>query len=147
VACPLTTPIPEQLQAVTDLQRGRAQEEAEQRQQSHFSAEIDKLDLWAEDLKNGLELRIKELEVAIKEAKRSSTLAMKLEEKLGFQKQVKDLEAERNQARRRLFDAQDEIDNKRDTLIAEIEAELKVDVSQHTLFILRWILSLGGNQE
>ena len=140
VASPLATPIPEQLQAVTDLQRNRAQEEAEQRQQSHFSAEIDKLDLWAEDLKNGLELRIKELEVAIKEAKRSSTLAMKLEEKLGFQKQVKELEAERNQARRRLFDAQDEIDLKRDEIISGIEKQLRVNTTNTAILMIRWIL-------
>jgi ERCC4-related helicase len=141
VARPLTTPIPEQLQAVTDLQHSRAQEEAEQRQQSHFSEEIDKLDLWAEDLKNGLELRIKELEVAIKEAKRSSTLAMKLEEKLGFQKQVKELEGERNQARRRLFDAQDEIDAKRDLIISSLEEQIKATSFRNSLFVTRWNLS------
>jgi len=66
--------IPEQLQAVTELQRRRAQEEAMQRQQTLISAEIEKLDYWIDDLKNWLELRIKELEVAIKETKEASTL-------------------------------------------------------------------------
>ncbi|MEW6548883.1 MAG: ASCH domain-containing protein [Spirochaetota bacterium] len=66
--------IPEQLQAVTELQRRRAQEEARQRQQTLISAEIEKLDYWIDDLKNWLELRIKELEVAIKETKEASTL-------------------------------------------------------------------------
>jgi len=139
-AHPLTTPIPEQLKAVTDLQRRRVQDEAEQRQQSHFSAEIDKLDLWAEDLKNGLELRIKELEVSIKETKKASTFSIALEDKLDFQKKVKDLEAERNQARRRLFDAQDEIDLKRDEIIRGIEEELKVKEIYQLLLLLRWTL-------
>jgi hypothetical protein len=138
---PLHEPIPEQLQAVTDVQRHRIQEEAQQRQNSYFSTEIDKLDLWAEDLKNGLELRIKELGSAIKEAKRASTLAMKLEDKLGFQKQVKELEAERNQARRRLFDAQDEIDEKRDGIISGIEEELKVGETRQVVLLLRWELA------
>ncbi len=137
-ARPLSIAIPEQLQVVTDLQRRRAQEEAQQRQQTHFSIEIDKLDLWAEDLKNGLELRIKELEVSIKEIKKSSTLALSLEDKLAFQKQVKDLEAERNQARRRLFDAQDEIDAKRDEIIKGIEDELKSTNSLQPMLVIRW---------
>ncbi|MDP2816287.1 MAG: hypothetical protein Q8O19_06375, partial [Rectinemataceae bacterium] len=105
------------------------------------STEIDKLDLWAEDLKNGLELRIKELEVSIKETKKASTLAVTLEDKLALQKQVKDLESERNQARKRLFDAQDEIDAKRDGIIGGIEEELESAVSIHALVTLRWVLT------
>ncbi len=85
-ARPLAISIPDQLQAITDFQRGIVQDEAQQRQQSYFSTEIDKLDLWAEDLKNGLELRIKELEVLIKETKKASMLAITLEDKLMFQK-------------------------------------------------------------
>ncbi len=136
----LRTAIPEQLQAVTDLQRQRAQEEVQLRQQAHFNTEIDKLDLWAEDLKSGLELRIKELEVAIKETKKASTLAMSLEDKLVLQKRVKELETERNQARRRLFDAQDEIDAKRDEIIKGIEGELESSVSSERLLSFRWVL-------
>lgn len=131
---------PEQLQAVTEFQRKIAQDEAEQRQQEHFSAEIDKLDLWAEDLKNGLELRIKELELSIKGAKRSSMLALQLDDKLVFQKQVKELETERNQARRRLFEAQDEIDRKRDGIISGIEEQLKVREIHQPLLLLFWRL-------
>jgi len=136
----LEIPVPDQLQAITDFQRGIVQAEAQQRQQTYFSAEIDKLDLWAEDLKNGLELRIKELEVSIKETKKASMLAITLEDKLALQKQVKELESERNQARRRLFDAQDEIDVKRDGIIRGIEEELKVQEKQELLISLRWNL-------
>ncbi len=135
---PLSIPIPERLEAVTDLQRRRAQEEAQTRQQAYFSVEIDKLDLWAEDLKNGLELRIKELEAAIKETRKASTLAISLEDKLVLQKKVKELESERNQARRRLFDAQDEIDAKRDAIISGIEEELKISSTNSLLFAIRW---------
>ena len=136
----LAESVPEQLQAVTDIQRRRIQEEAQQRQQSYFSPEIDKLDLWAEDLKNGLELRIKELEVSIKETKKASMLAITLEDKLALQKQVKELESERNQARKRLFDAQDEIDARRDEIIGEIEEELASSTSITSLETLRWKL-------
>lgn len=107
-ASSLTQAIPEQLQAITDFQRQVVQEEARQRQRSYFSTEIDKLDLWAEDLKNGLELRIKEME------------------------------SERNQARKRLFDAQDEIDAKRNSIIAGIEGQLAVEESLGSIVRLYW---------
>ena len=139
-ATALAQAIPKQLQAITDFQRQVIHEEAQQRQQSYFSTEIDKLDLWAEDLKNGLELRIKELEAAIKEAKKASKLAITLEDKLLLQKQVKDLESERNQARKRLFDAQDEIDVKRDEIIAEIEGQLAVQEGYMKVVRCEWHL-------
>jgi len=137
---PLAEGIPPQLQAVTDIQRRRKAEEAQQRQQSYFSTEIDKLDLSAEDLKNGLELRIKELEVSIKETKKASTMAITLEDKLDLQKKVKDLDAERNQARKRLFDAQDEIDAKRDEIINEIERQLSTSLDSKNRMTIHWKL-------
>jgi hypothetical protein len=44
---------------------------------------------------------------------------------------------------RRVFSGQDEIDKKRGRIIGKIEEDLKVDVSQNSLFILRWIPSSG----
>ncbi|MDZ7581227.1 MAG: hypothetical protein U5R30_11550 [Deltaproteobacteria bacterium] len=67
--------------------------------------------------KIGLECEIKELDRQIKEARRAATTALTLEEKLAGQKQIKALEAQRNQKRRSLFDAQDEVDLQREQLI------------------------------
>ena len=86
-----------------------------------FEAEADKLDGWADDLKVGLEREIKEIDRQIKEARRAATTALTLEEKLAGQKEVKALEATRDQKRRSLFDAQDQIDEQRTDLIAQIE--------------------------
>ncbi|MFO7688099.1 MAG: hypothetical protein R6V60_18630 [Desulfobacterales bacterium] len=57
-----------------------------------------------------------------------------LEEKLAGQKQIKALEAQRNQKRRSLFDAQDEVDRQREKLIATIEGKLKQKESVLLLF-------------
>ena len=43
--------------------------------------------------------------------------------------------------RRALFDAQDDIDRRREQLIAEIEGELQQRVSQEKLFSIRWKLA------
>lgn len=92
-------------------------------------------------MKVGLEREIKELDRHIKEARRAATAALTLEEKLEGQKQVKALESQRNAKRRALFDTQDEIDRRRDRLIAEIEGKLQQRVSQETLFSIRWTLA------
>ncbi len=105
-----------------------------------FEAEAEKLDGWADDLKVGLEREIKELDRQIKEARRAATIAATLEEKLAGQKTIKSLEAQRNTKRRSLFDAQDEIDRRRDTLIGDIEGKLAQSVTGAQLFAIHWLL-------
>jgi len=63
-----------------------------------------------------------------------------LEEKLAGQKQVKELGKLRNQNRRSLFDAQDEVDEQRDRLIAQIEGKLEQKSALQPLFTIRWSL-------
>ena len=105
-----------------------------QRNAEFFEIEADKLDAWADDLKVGLEREIKEFDRHIKEARRAAVAALTLEEKLVGQKQIKAIEAERSKRRRALFDAQDEIDRRREQLINEIEGKLQQKVSSHTTF-------------
>lgn len=61
-------------------------------------------------------------------------------EKLAGEKEVKALESQCNAKRRALFDAQDEIDRRREQLIAEIEGKLQQHVSQKMLFTIRWTM-------
>lgn len=105
-----------------------------------FEAEAEKLDHWADDLKIALEREIKDFDRQIKEAKRASTLALTLEEKLAGQKQIRALEGQRNAKRKSLFDAQDEIDQRRERLIGEIEGKLTQTASLQTILRLRWRL-------
>jgi len=100
-----------------------------------FNTEEAKLDGWAEDLKVGLEREIKDLDREIRETKRISKSAPTLEEKLTHQRRVKALESQRTQKRRSLFEGQDEIDSKRDVLIAEIEAKLQRRLRESVLFL------------
>ena len=87
-----------------------------------------------------LEREIKEIDRQMKEAKRAATAALTLEEKLAGQKQVKELGKLRNQNRRALFDAQDEVDEQRDRLIAQIEGKLEQKSALQPLFTIRWSL-------
>ena len=112
-----------------------------------FEAEAEKLDGWADDLKVRLEREIKEMDRQIKDTRRAATMALALEDKLAAQKQIKALEAQRNQKRRSLFDAQDQIDKQRDELIAQIEGKLTQTTRTETLFTLRWfVVGSRGNE-
>jgi ERCC4-related helicase len=119
----------------TAIQRGISERNAQ-----FFSAEADKLDGWADDLKLGLERDIKEFDRLIKEARRAATAALTLEEKLSAQKQIKALEGQRNEKRRSLFDAQDKVDRQRDELIQRIEGKLSQRIQEEALFTIRWSL-------
>ena len=105
-----------------------------------FEEEAGKLDGWAEDLKVGLEREIKDLDRQLKEARRAASASLTLEDKLAGQKQVKKLEAERTDRRRKLFAAQDEIEQRRDKLIESVQAKLEQKVALVRVLSVRWRL-------
>jgi len=112
-----------------------------ERNTKFFEAETAKLEGWADDMKLGLEREIKEIDRQIKEARRSARIALTLDEKLAGQKQIKTLESFRNQRRRSLFEAQDQVDKQREELIAQIEAKLRQKSELKLQFVIRWRLT------
>jgi adenine-specific DNA-methyltransferase len=136
-----STPQDEILKSITQQRQAHIQRGISERNARFFEAEAEKLDGWADDLKVGLEREIKELDRQIKEARRAATIALTLEEKLAGQKQVKALEAQRNQKRRSLFDAQDDVERQRDELIAAIESKLRQKTTMQQLLQIQWKLS------
>ena len=76
----------------------------------------------------------------IREARRKASQAGSLETKLAGQKQIKALEAQRTSKRRTLFDAQDQIDQRREVLIQGIEAKLEPKTHLEPLMAIRWVL-------
>ena len=101
---------------------------------------MTKLDKWAEDRKNSLEIELKQLDKDIKTLKTESKKILKLEDKLNAQKTIKEMEAKRNKMRRDLFDSQDLVDKQKEDLIEKIEAKLNQKISEEELFTIRWRL-------
>ncbi|HEX4045636.1 MAG TPA: SNF2-related protein [Gammaproteobacteria bacterium] len=129
------------LEELTQQQQIIIHQNISKRNAGFYEAEADKLDGWADDLKVALEREIKELDRQIKEARRIATLAHTLEEKLAAQKQIKAIEAQRNQKRKSLFDAQDQVDKQREELILQIEGKLNQQSQIEDLFCLKWRLN------
>lgn len=107
---------------------------------SFFEEEVNKLDHWADDLKFGLEHGIKDIDQQIKEVRRQAKIAPTLEEKLSWQKNQRDLERARNKQRKELFDRQDEVDERREALIEQLESKLNQKLYAEGLFTIGWSL-------
>jgi len=137
----LVAGIQDKLNQYTDQQQQTIQKKVSERNARYFEEEADKLDSWADDLKLGLEREIKDLDRQIKEARRATTVALTLEEKLAGQKQIKALEVQRNQKRKTLFEAQDQVDRQREELISQIEGKLVQKTGVNELFMIRWRLA------
>ncbi len=131
-------PVKEKLKGLLETERNQVEKNVNDRNLTFFEDEVNKLDAWADDLKEGLEQSIKELDKDIKQVRREAKIAPTLEEKLALQKQQKKLESQRNKSRRDLFDKQDEVDERREALIDSLEGKLNKKTTVETLFTVQW---------
>lgn len=113
-------------------------EEVSARNAHWFDTEMDKLDRWAEDRRNGLKATLQELDDLIRETKKAARTAPTLPEKLDRQRELRKLDAERNEAWRNFDAASREIERQKDTLLDEISKRLGQQIEAENLFIMRW---------
>ena len=105
-----------------------------------FEREMDKLDFWAEDRKKTLEQKLKEMDKSIKELKRATRKANSLPEKIRLQKQVNDMDSKRDKEWKDFDRAKQEIDDKKEELINNIEFRLKQKITDDIIFEIEWEL-------
>ncbi len=110
----------------------------DRRNEDFFRAEMEKLDRWADDLKFSLESEIKELDAQLKEAKKEARLANDMQAKLELHRSVKELENQRNQKRRKLYEEQDAIDERKGKYLDETAARLRKEITREDVFTIRW---------
>lgn len=110
----------------------------DRRNEEFFKAEMEKLERWADDLKFSLEAEIKEIDAQLKEAKKEARLAHDMQAKLNLHRRVKELETERNQKRRRLYDEQDAIDERKGKYLDETASRLRKEITREVIFTIRW---------
>lgn len=108
------------------------------RNRDFFDVEMDKLDQWADDMKISLEKEIRDLDAEIKLRKAEAKKMLNLEAKVKSQRQIKELEKKRSEKRQTLFSAQDDIDDKKETLLTDIEKRLNQKIEQKELFTIKW---------
>ena len=99
---------------------------------------MDKLDRWAEDKRSGLKADLREHDDRLKELKREVRQAATLPDKLALQKQIRHVEATRDEAWR-AYDAEArEVETAKERLIDDVEARLGVTQSVERVITIRF---------
>lgn len=108
---------------------------------TYFQAEREKLDQWAEDQLLAAEQALHDTKARLKDAKRRARASGTVEEQVAIQDEIKALERQQRRQRQEIFDVEDEIEAKRDALIAALERRLNQRSHSVPLFRIRWRLA------
>lgn len=103
-----------------------------------FKEEQERLQKWADDLIQASEKELEDIKVRLRELNRQSRLATTTEEQYRIQLQIAELEKQKKAKRRRIFEVEDEILEKRDALIKELEMKMMQKVEKEILFMIEW---------
>ncbi|MBI2381259.1 MAG: DEAD/DEAH box helicase [Gammaproteobacteria bacterium] len=115
-------------------------EAAETRNEQYFNEETEKLEGWAEDRRIALDIRIKQLDQEIREARKAARQLTSLQDKLAAKRVLKQLEQERDRVMLDYHEEKKRIDAEEDRLLTDIEAALQITPERQRLFAIRWRL-------
>ncbi len=103
-----------------------------------FQQERDKLEAWAEDRIASAEQALKDTKLKLKGLKRQARMALSMEDAQRLQQDIRKTEAEQRRQRQDIFAVEDEIEARRDALIAALQRRLHRASRNQSLFVLRW---------
>ncbi|HHI4991513.1 DEAD/DEAH box helicase [Vibrio parahaemolyticus] len=115
--------------------------EVEQDNERYYAEEVEKLERWAEDKRIALDIRIKQLDLEIKQARKASRQLGTLQEKMAAKRGLKSLERERDQVMLNYHEEKKLIEQEEDRLLEEIEARLATDTAISVLFEASWSIN------
>lgn len=104
----------------------------------HFNEGRERLEKWADDMVLAAEKELKDTKEQIKALTRQARLAPTVDEQHQIQKKITELEKKKRKQRQRIFEIEDEIMEKRDTLIEKLEKRMQQKTSVKDLFTIRW---------
>ena len=103
-----------------------------------FQAERDKLEKWADDKILAVEQALADTKAKFRGLKREARQAETVEQQKEIQVKIRDLERKQRRQRQQIFDAEDEILEKRDALIDALEKRMTRKTEIQRLFAVRW---------
>lgn len=104
----------------------------------YFHEAREKLERWADDMILAAEKALQDTREQIKALRRQARQAETLEEHHRIQEQMRKLEQKQRRQRREIFRVEDEIMEKRDQLIDQLEKRLAQRQELERLFTVRW---------
>ena len=104
----------------------------------HFNQARERLDKWADDMIVTAENELKDTKNQIKRLNREAGLSPNLDEQHRIQEEIKKLERKKRKQRMEIFAVEDQIEQKRDSLIEVLEQQMTQKTEIKTLFTLAW---------
>lgn len=104
----------------------------------HFSEAREQLEKWADDMVLAAEKELRDTKEQIKALNREARQASTVDAQHELQARIRDMEKKKRRQRQKIFDIEDEIMEKRDSLIDALEKRMQQRTSTEPLFILRW---------
>ena len=112
--------------------------ESEQNNMKYFQQEEERLEGWAKDMVQRLEIELKNIKDLIREKERQSRHATTMEEKYNLNKELQELNAKKSKMRRNLEDNEDAVYEKRNALIDEIKSRMVKDTKLEEIYTIAW---------
>ncbi|MEI4770486.1 SNF2-related protein [Psychrobacillus sp. FJAT-51614] len=104
----------------------------------YFKDEQERLQKWADDLVLASEQELNDIKRNIRDLSRKARLAINTEEQHEIQVQINELEKKKRTMRRKIFQVEDEVIERRDELIEELESRLHQSTDRDDLFMIKW---------
>jgi len=109
-----------------------------ERNNVHYQEECERLFRWSEDLTLSAEKDLKDTKNRLKMLNRQMRQSSSMQEKYELQTKIKKLAGIQRKQRQKIFDVEDEIEEKRDELINKLTQKMKQKTELETLFIVKW---------
>lgn len=107
----------------------------------YYAEEVEKLERWAEDKRVALDIKIKQLDQDIKQARKTSRSLSSLQDKMNAKRALKSLERERDQVMLNYHEEKKLIEHEEDILLERIEEKLATEISFKKIFEASWELN------
>jgi hypothetical protein len=104
----------------------------------HFDEARERLEQWADDMVLAAEKALKDTKEKIKALRREARQAETLAQQHEIQQRIAQLERQQRRQRQQIFEVEDQIMEKRDALIAELESRLTQKTMSEELFTIEW---------
>lgn len=128
------------LAAALDATANNHLNDAAKRNEQFFEEESDKLDRWAQDQREAMDLELKRLDGEIRVAKKILRGLPSLTEKAQAKRSIKSMEALRDERMLAFHEARKQIAQKEDELLDEVERKLTLSHHRKRLFAIQWKL-------
>lgn len=107
----------------------------------HLSEACIQLDKWAEDMEKAAAKEMDDTKRKIADIRRKVRVAPTIQEQAELQAELKKLETLRRRQQQKIFDVEDEIAEKRDSLVEQLTKRMEQKTETETLFTIRWIVN------